>query len=107
MPTFLITTRHAPESCPMAHEKTRKAYIDYLSKMDEWSKKYKIKVIWSGGIMSEHLGITIVEAPSLEAFEKASMEPESMAMLATETTEIKMVMSMSIEESIKMMKSLK
>jgi len=78
-----------------------------LSKVDEINKKYKMKVIWSGGISSEHLSIFIVEAPSLEAFEKAGMEPENMVLMATETMEIKLVTSMTVEETLKMFKSLK
>jgi hypothetical protein len=107
MPTFLMMSRHAPESCPMLNEKTRKTYINWLSKLDEINKKYKFKVLWSGAISSEHLSIFIIEAPSIEAFEKASMEPENIALMATETMEIKLVTSMTIEESLKLFKSLK
>jgi hypothetical protein len=66
-----------------------------------------MKVLWSGGNPSEHLSIFVVEAPSSEAFEKASMEPEFMALMATETTEIKLETSMTIEETLRMFKSLK
>jgi hypothetical protein len=104
MPQFLMISKHSPENCPMVHEKPRKAYVDWFNKLDEWSKKYKIKTLWAGGVMSEHLSIFIFEAPSLEVFEKASMEPESLAMMATETTEVKLAMSMDSPEAIKMMK---
>jgi hypothetical protein len=107
MPTFLMMSRHSPESCPMVNERTRKVYVNWLSKIDEINKKYKMKVLWMGGIPSEHLSIFIMEAPSLELFEKASMDPENIAMMATETMEIKSVMSMTVEETIKMFKSLK
>jgi hypothetical protein len=107
MPTFLMMSRHAPESCPMVNEKTRKTYLNWLSKLDELNKKYKLKVLFSGGISSEHLSIFIVEAPSVEAFEKSSMEPENMALMATETMEVKLVTSMTIEETLRLFKSLK
>jgi hypothetical protein len=107
MPQFLMISRHAPENCPMVNEKTRKTYMAWLSKMDEWFKKYKIRLIWAGGVMSEHLSVFVVEIPSLEVLEKASMEPEMMAMMATETMEIKLAMSMSPEEMLKMFKGLK
>jgi hypothetical protein len=107
MPTFLMMSKHAPESCPMVNERTRKVYINWLSKLDEINKKYKMKVIWVGGVPSEHLSIFVMEAPSLEAFEKASCDPENIAMMATETMEVKLVTSMTIEETIKLFKSLK
>jgi len=91
----------------MVNERTRKAYINWLSKLDEVNKKYKLKVLWMGGIPSEHLSMFIMEAPSLEAFEKASMDPENIAMMATETMEVKLATSMTIEETLKMFKSLK
>jgi ribonuclease HIII len=66
-----MISRHAPENCPMVHEKTRKLYMDWFSKMDELSKKYNIKMIYGGSVLSEHLSIFIFEAQSLEAFLKA------------------------------------
>lgn len=103
MPTFLVLSRHAPENCPMVHEKTRKVYLDWLSSMDKISKKYKVKMLWGGSVETEHLSVFIMEAPNLEAFQKASMEPEVMALMATETTEVKLVFP-TMEEGMKILK---
>jgi hypothetical protein len=103
MPTFLMITRHAPENCPMFNEKTRKTYVDWFSNMDKISKKYKMKMLWGGGVISEHLSVFIIEAPSLEAFQKASMEPEALALGKYETAEVKLATGM--EEAMKMLKA--
>jgi hypothetical protein len=93
MPTFLIISRHTPENCPMYNEKKRKAMLAYFNKMDAWAKKYKVKMVGAWSVPNEHLNFLVVEAPSLEAFQKVSMEPEAMAVGATETFEVKMVMN--------------
>ena len=102
MPTFLMISRHSPESCPMLNEKTRKVYMEYLSKLDGLFKKHGIKNLWGGAVISEHLTVAICEAPSLEAFNKLCMEPEILAISAYETCEVKLAMSM--EEALKMLK---
>lgn len=103
MPTFLMISRHAPADCPIFNEKTRKVYVDWFSKMDEMSKKYKIKMLWGGAAISEHLSVFIFEAPSLEAFQKASMAPEALALGKYETAEVKLATGM--EEAMKMLKA--
>jgi hypothetical protein len=101
MPTFFMYSRHAPENCPVVHKKTRKAYLDWYNSIDKWTKKYNIKLLWGGAVPSEHLSIMIFEAPTLEAFQKASIDPAVIALMATETMKVKLAMGM--EEGMKMM----
>jgi hypothetical protein len=105
MPMFLCISRHTPENCPIFNAKTRKAYVDFASKIEGITKKHGIKILWGGGVESEHLSVMAFEAPSLEAFQKFGMEPEILALGATETMEIKLAMSM--EEATKMLEQLK
>ncbi len=105
MPIFLVISRHTPENCPMNNEKVRKAAMNAWSKLEEIAKKYGIKTIWAGSVPNEHLSVYIYDVPSLEAWNKAGMDPNIMAVLSTETAEVKLAMSM--EESMKMLRAIK
>ena len=54
------------------------------------------------GVHTEHLTISIIEAPSLEAWQKASMEPEIVALSEFESYEVKL--AYSGEDAAKMLK---
>jgi len=105
MPTFLLISRHTPENCPMNNEKKRKANLAYFAKWDAWPKKYKAKMVGAWSVPNEHLNFLVIEAPSLEAFQKLRMEPEARAVAATETIEIKIVINK--EEILKMLRQTK
>jgi len=105
MPTFLLISRHSPENCPLFNEKKRKANLAYLDKFDAWSKKYGVKTVGVWSVPNEHLTFMVIEAPSLEAFQKVSMEPEAMAVGASETYEVKLALNM--EEIVKMLRQTK
>jgi len=45
MPTFLLISRHAPESCWMINEKTRQIHINLLNTLESLIKKYKITLL--------------------------------------------------------------
>lgn len=99
MATFLMMSRHTPQNCPVFNPESRKVYSNYIAKMQEISQKHGLKVVGACTVFSEHLVVTIFEAPSLEALQRASMEPEFLAMSKVDTMEIKLAMGM--EESIK------
>jgi len=105
MPTFLVISGHSPENCPMFNEKARKVVLQFVSKLDELSKKHGIKNLGGWDVYAEHLSVMVFEAPSLDAFQKFGMEPEIVALSAYVTYEIKSAVSM--EESIKMLKQAK
>jgi len=105
MPTFLLISRHTPENCPMNNEKKRKANLAYFGKWDAWSKKYKVKMVGAWSVSDEHVTFLVIEAPSLEAFQKLRMEPEARAVAATETIEIKMAINK--EEILKILRQTK
>ena len=101
MPIFLLISRHSPENCPMFNEKARKVNIEYMSKVDGLAKKHGLKNLGGWTVPNEHMSVGVIEAPSLEAFQKASMEPEVMALGAYETWEVKA--AMSTEEAMKLL----
>jgi hypothetical protein len=105
MPTFLLISRHTPENCPMNNEKKRKANLAYFAKWDAWSKKYKVKMVGAWSVQNEHVTFLVIEAPSLEAFQKLRMEPEARAVAATETVETKIVVNK--EQIMKMLQKTK
>jgi hypothetical protein len=95
MPTFLIMSRHSPENCPLYNEKVRKAALASIPKFDELSKKHGGKVVGAWSVHSEHLNVMVLEAPTVDAFQKVMMEPEVLAITATETYEVKLALNMS------------
>jgi hypothetical protein len=105
MPIFLMISRHSPENCPAFNEKARKIWTEYLVKLDGILKKHGMKNLGACNVHTEHLGLMMLEAPSLEAFNKYEMEPEVLALSAVETYEVKSAIGM--EEAMKMLKQAK
>lgn len=103
MPIFLLISRHSPENCPMFNEKAKKVFLEYSSKIPAIMKKYGGKMLGVYGVHTEHLTVSIIEAPSLEAFQKASMEPEILALSEYESYEVKL--AYSGEDAMKMLKA--
>lgn len=99
---FLLIGKHSPENCPAKNEKARKVWIEYFSKLDGVLKKHGMKMLGNWAAPTEHLSIAVLEAPSLEAFQKLDMEPEAMAFSAYETYEVKSALGM--EEVVKRLK---
>ena len=102
MPIIYVFSRHLPENCPMFNEKARKAMVDYMNAGERIGKKHGIKVIFSGGVHTEHLSLEVFDAPSVDAFRKSLSEPEIIALSQFETYEVKL--GESAEEAMKMLK---
>ncbi len=98
---FLQTSKHAPESCPMHNEKVKKATADLMAKMDEFTKKYGIKIVGGWNSPSDHSIVVVYDAPSFENLLKFSMEPLVMDWSGYHMTETKAVLTM--EEAMKQM----
>ncbi len=90
MPTFLIISKHSPESCWRFNEEARKVSLDLVNSLDRIEKKYKIKMMGWWWVLSEHTLYEVLDAPSLEALEKMSQEPEMAKWSAYHTMEIKL-----------------
>jgi hypothetical protein len=105
MPTIIQISKHSPENCTLFNEKARKVSLDILTKLEGLAKKHGVKVIGAWNVPSEHLVIAVYEAPTFEAFQKLSMEPEILAWNAYNTTEIKA--AITSEEVMKMLKQAK
>ena len=104
MATFLVMSRHTPQNCPNFNPQSRKVYASWLAKGEEINKKYGLKLVSYAGVFSEHLEVWIMEAPSLEAIQKAFMEPELLAVSSVNTMEIKL--ATNFEESMKLFQQL-
>jgi hypothetical protein len=102
MPIFLIISRHSPENCPMNNEKMKKITLELPAKLSGLEKKQGIKRVGVWTVIPEHLLVWVYEAPSSEALQKFSMEPEIAKWMAWNTSEIKL--AMSLEESMKLLK---
>jgi hypothetical protein len=102
MPTFLIVSRHSPENCPLNNEKMKKLTLELPEKMNGLEKKHGIKRVGVWTVIPEHLVVWVYEAPSSEALQKFSMEPDIAEWMAWNTSEIKL--AMSLEESNQLLK---
>ena len=105
MTTFVMISRHSPESCPNFNEKVRKSWIEFYGKSDELLKKYGIKNVGTWILGAEHTTLMVMEAPSYEALAKCMMEPAAMALGASETVELKS--ALNLEEVMKMLQQVK
>ena len=102
MPTFLIISRHSPENCPLNNEKMKAITLELPDKLSGLEKKHGIKRVGAWTVVPEHLLVWVYEAPSSEALQKFSMEPELLKWMAFNTSEIKL--AMSLEESMRILK---
>jgi hypothetical protein len=102
MATFLIISRHSPENCPINNEQMKKLTLELPDKLGELEKKHGIERVGVWTVIPEHLLVWVYEAPSSEALQKFSMEPEMVKWMAWNTSEIKL--AMSLEESNKLLK---
>jgi len=103
MVTLLFISRHSPENCPMYNEKVRKVVLERADKWEGLAKRYGIKRIGIWLVPSEHLRVGVVEAPSLEIFQKFRMDPEIARSGSYETAEIKIAISFG--EAMKKLKA--
>jgi len=99
---FLQISRHSPESCPSHNEKAKKATVDLMAKTDQLTKKYGIKMIGGWSAMPDHMEVIVFDAPNLEAVMKFAMEPEMIAWMGYNTSELRPVIT--LEETMKLMK---
>jgi len=102
MATFLIISRHSPENCPMNNERMKRLTLELPDKLGVLEKKHGIKRVGAWTVIPEHLLVWVYEAPTSEALQKFSMEPEMVKWMAWNTSEIKL--AMSLEESMKLLK---
>jgi hypothetical protein len=86
----------------MHNEKAKKASVDLMARMDQLTKKHRIKVVGGWHSHGDHSFVVVYDAPNMEAMQNFSMEPEVMTWSGYHTTEIKPVMT--LEESMKMLK---
>jgi len=91
MPTFLLISRHAPESCWMFHPKLKQIHLNLLDKLESLLKKYQITLLGCWFDLPGHALYEVYDAPSLETFQKMSMEPEIVQWSSFNTMEIKLV----------------
>ena len=102
MPTFLIISKHSPENCPINNEKMKKLTLELPGKLGGLEKKHGIKRVGTWTVIPEHLLVWVYEAPSSEALQEFSMDPEMVKWMAWNTSEIKL--AMGLEESMKLLK---
>ena len=98
MHTFLVVSRHSPENCDAYNEKAGKLVLELVGELQGLLKKHGVKMVGGWVVPREHLNFLVFEAPSLEAFQNFTMEPEVAAQGAYNTIETKI--AISIEEAV-------
>jgi hypothetical protein len=63
MPTFLVTSQHSPENCPIHNERTRESSLKNLSILEDMTKKHGVRILGNYIIMYEHKAYFIIDAP--------------------------------------------
>jgi hypothetical protein len=89
----------------MNNEKMKKLTLELPDKLGGLEKKHGIKRTGVWTAIPEHLVVWVYEAPSSEALQKFSTEPDIEKWMAWNTSEIKL--AMSLEESNKLLKQAK
>ena len=102
MVIFLIISRHSAENCPLNNEKMKAMTLELPDKLSGLEKKHGVERVGAWTVIQEHLLVWVYEAPSSEALQNFSMEPEIVKWMAWNTSEIKL--AMSFEESMKLLK---
>ena len=102
MSIFLIISRHSAENCPLNNEKMKSMTLELPDILGGLEKKHGVKRVGAWTVVPEHLLVWVYEAPSSEALQNFSMEPEIVKWMAWNTSEIKL--AMTLEESMKLLK---
>jgi hypothetical protein len=79
--------------CAFHDQKSVKIMMDWMKKAGELEVKHGVKVVAPANVIQEHLSVQVFEAPTFEAFQAYSKEPEIMAMMNWATIEIKPAMT--------------
>ena len=103
MVTCLLVSWHTAADCPTGNEKSRKSLAEYMSKAPELLAKHGVKMVGGWTVYGEHWTVQVYEAPSYEAMQAFSMEPEMMSITNWQTMELKA--AMTGEEVWKMMQA--
>jgi len=94
MSTFLVISRHSPESCWISNAKTRQIHLNLVKGLESLLKKHKITMLGCWFDLPGHTLYEFYDSPTLEAFQKMAMEPEILQWGTFNTMEIRMVNSM-------------
>jgi len=89
----------------MVNKKSRKIALELADKIEGLTKKHGVKIVGIWSVFSEHLTVSVWDAPSLEALQKLSSEPEFAAWYSIHTGEVKVAVGMA--DTAKMMRQLK
>jgi len=106
MPVFLNIVKHTPETCPVTHEGPRKIALELVEKTEALTKKHGVKVLGVWSVHNEqqecmHETYSLYDTPSLEAYEKLSLEPEFVAWYNIHAVENKVVLD--VPDTIKLL----
>jgi hypothetical protein len=101
MVTVLVISRHTPDMCAFFNEAAAKIYMESWSKLKELEAKHGVKMVGGWNVHPEHLTIQVFEAPTFEAIQAFSMEPDVVKLTSVDTQEVKV--AMTLDEAAQML----
>jgi hypothetical protein len=91
MPTFMVISKHTPESCWMFNVKTRQIHVNLIKNLESLLKKHQTTMLGCWFDLPGHTLYEVYDCPSLEAMQKLIIEPEIAAWSSFNSIEIKLM----------------
>jgi hypothetical protein len=82
-------SKHDPDDCPGFNAKYRDIFLNVMDKDESLAAKHKVKIIGVWVDSPGHTAYSIYETPKMENLMDYMMEPEMMAVMSFQTSEIK------------------
>ncbi len=96
MPQYVIRLTHPPDQCPAANSKTRAMLVRAGSELPQLAQKLRIRFVAGPLILgSEHEGVAVVEADTIEAVQEFIIQSGMVQWNAVRVSQ-----AMSLQEAI-------
>ncbi len=82
-------SRHSPDNCPMFEAKYKDTFLNVVERHEALAAKHGIKIIGAWVDSPAHTVYAVYETPSIEDLIGYTMEPEMVAAMNFQTSEIR------------------
>lgn len=84
-------SKHSPDDCPAIEAKYKDVFLTAMEKHEQLASKHKVKIIGVWVDSPAHTVYSVYDAPSIDDLVAYTMEPEIMAAMSFQTTEMKLL----------------
>lgn len=81
---FVAIAQHSPAQCPGFNKQVFDMVSGAMSKLEDITKKHKVKIVGMYGLLPPHKTIIVMDAPSLDAAENVLIDSHLPAWNTTE-----------------------